>query len=284
MARENVANFLNVLGKGAGIMAQSRMDREAKQIDLAREQSIAELNHGYRMDEQMAAQTADMTRYAATQAAEDRRAGERETHESQMASERYRRDDIDQLQTSQQQVTQRIETRIRTLTDDLNKENYFEGTPGYKAVMDELDQLEQQKVDVQASFMLKMRDLGVPGYKEQVESLLSRRTPAPTPATPGAPVADTNAAPAPTLEPPPPPVPAAPSYSSKGRKPAGRRGGGMPTHSVSTRAGAREMIDWGAAMSLTPPTGPGRTRPGRSIAQERGGSSDLIPRAGPFVP
>src|SRR5688572_26969189 len=199
MAREQLANALTVIGKGAGAIASSRMEREAKEIDFAREESIAKLQHGYRMDEQLQAQTADMTIYAANQANEDRRAGdrskhelaledrrtandvklagERAKHEEKLAGERYRRDDIERLEQSHVTYNRRIDDRIRALTDDLNKEEYMQGMPGHAAVLDELDQLERQKTELEADYMLQMRDLGAPGYKERVEALLTSRKP-----------------------------------------------------------------------------------------------------------
>lgn len=188
MAREQLANAFDVIGRGLGMMAQTRLQREADEVEAARREALLELEHRRGIEREMLAQTADMSRFAATQAAEESRltrgmehdlslARQRAGHEERLASAEAEREENRMIQASHDASLRNIETRRRKLRDDLNSPDFAEGinTEGRNAILSELDMLDEQELDMNARFMLTMRNRKVPGFSDQIDAFLSKR-------------------------------------------------------------------------------------------------------------
>lgn len=236
MAREQFANALKVAGAGLGQWAGQRMEREAKELDYLREQTLISLSNDLAMGRQTNQQEFQAGMQDDSQEFTAGESAARREHELDLfgkeggrLEERYRRDDMDSIRDAHNRELSTINDRIQDLSDGIAKGEYFEGSPGWDQVMAERDQLEEQRVRSEAAFMIQMRDLGAPGYDEAIQRLLGPgETMAgeeddgiipPNPSTPGQAnpvVADLGA---------PEPPGGGPSYNSMGRKPASRRNG-----------------------------------------------------------
>lgn len=192
MARENVANALQAVSQGLMQFSTARAEREFREMEAMREEALIrlrgeidreniELDRGYRQDEARTEREFRTQLSRDERAADDARAQADREHREKLASEetarygeRFRRDDIQSLQTMHQQTMRRLDDRIRDVMDQLREGDLFPGTPGYEDALRELDELQLTKNQSDLAFAQRMRDLKAAGYEGLTDEQIVR--------------------------------------------------------------------------------------------------------------
>lgn len=180
MAREQLANAFSVLGQSFGQMAELRMQQEAQQLEILRQQSLERLRHKNRLAEteqahELATQRMGIERgYEISDRASDRELAladrqsdrqfqlERDQAAASLTRERWSVEDRRKIEASAQERIAALQARVQEIRDSVGKGDYLDQT----YATGEIQQAERQMREISAEMMFQLKKAGDPRYED----------------------------------------------------------------------------------------------------------------------